>query len=131
MPLTWANAEYLKLCVSISEKRIFEMPGFTQDRYIKNKMKSDFEIWRFNKPLEHLSGKKYLRILMLTMADVVWSDDGWESEHTVNAVDMGIGIFVADIKEFNADADKIEFTFYWEVANKWEDKKYAVEIENS
>lgn len=131
MPLTWANAEYLKLCASIGEKKIFEMPGFTQDRYIKNKMKCDFEIWRFDNKLVRLSGKKYLRIEMLAMADVVYSDDGWKTEHTVNAIDMGIGIFVADIKGFNADANKIEFTFYWEVANKWEDKKYSVEIEKA
>ncbi len=131
MPLTWANAEYLKLCASIGEKKIFEMPSFTEDRYIKNKTRCDFKIWRFDNPLARFSDKKYLRIEMQAMADVVWSDDGWKSEHTVSAIDTGIGIFVADINEMNAKTDKIEFTFYWEKANKWEDKRYAVDVVHS
>ena len=35
MPLTWAHAEYIKLCASISGKKVFDMPPQTTERYIK------------------------------------------------------------------------------------------------
>ncbi|MGH2563934.1 MAG: glycoside hydrolase family 15 protein, partial [Ginsengibacter sp.] len=40
MPLTWAHAEYIKLCASIGAKKVFDMPPQTQERYIKNDTKS-------------------------------------------------------------------------------------------
>ncbi|MEO6813653.1 MAG: glycoside hydrolase family 15 protein, partial [Ginsengibacter sp.] len=47
MPLTWAHAEYIKLCSSIKEKKIVDMPQYTQERYIKQKVSSTNIIWRF------------------------------------------------------------------------------------
>jgi glucoamylase len=35
MPLTWAHAEYIKLCASIKNKRIFDMSLQTEARYLK------------------------------------------------------------------------------------------------
>lgn len=35
MPLTWAHAEYVKLCASIGAKKVFDMPPQTVERYIK------------------------------------------------------------------------------------------------
>lgn len=35
MPLTWAHAEYVKLCASIGAKKVFDMPPQTQERYLK------------------------------------------------------------------------------------------------
>lgn len=37
MPLTWAHAEYVKLCASIGGKKVFDMPLQTQKRYLKKK----------------------------------------------------------------------------------------------
>lgn len=128
MPLTWANAEYLKLCNSIDEKKVFDMPIYTQERYIKKKTKCDFEIWRFDDQLEVLPKGKFLRIEVLTMAQIVWSDDGWKSNHTTHTTDIGVGMFIADMKKVNPNAKKIEFTFYWEDANKWENKRFGVDI---
>ncbi|HUB60250.1 MAG TPA: glycoside hydrolase family 15 protein [Puia sp.] len=34
MPLTWAQAEYLKLAVSLRMKKVFDMPVHTRDRYL-------------------------------------------------------------------------------------------------
>lgn len=59
MPLTWAHAEYIKLCSSIKEKRIVDMPQFTQERYIKQKAASSFEIWHFNNQKKKFQIKKY------------------------------------------------------------------------
>jgi hypothetical protein len=38
MLLTWAYAEYIKLCASLKNKFFFDMPAQTQQRYIKQKL---------------------------------------------------------------------------------------------
>jgi glucoamylase len=35
MPLTWAHAEYLKLCLSLRAKNVIDMPVGTYKRYVK------------------------------------------------------------------------------------------------
>ena len=39
MPLTWAHSEYIKLCRSLAEKRVFDMPVSVYERYV---MDTDF-----------------------------------------------------------------------------------------
>ena len=34
MPLAWAHAEYLKLCRSLDDDRVFDTPPQTVDRYL-------------------------------------------------------------------------------------------------
>ncbi len=131
MPLTWAHAEYLKLCASLSEKKIFDMPSYTQERYIKQKITSEFRVWRFDNPLKTLSEGKKLRIEVMSKAKVIWSDDDWETQHSITTKDSGIGIFVADIQKKNKKAEKIEFTFHWEEADNWENRNYSVETDKS
>jgi glucoamylase len=128
MPLTWAHAEYIKLCASIKAKKIFDMPPQTQDRYLKRKTKSDFQIWRFNKVLKNLEAGKSLRIEVMAKATVIWTDDAWQTTRSTGATDTGIGIFIVDIKPVKEQASKIEFTFYWENTGNWESKNYAVSI---
>ena len=41
MPLTWAHAEYVKLCASIGAKKVFDMPLQTQERYLNKKVSKD------------------------------------------------------------------------------------------
>ncbi len=130
MPLTWAHAEYVKLCASIGEKKVFDMPPQTQERYIKQNTKPGFQLWRFGHQLETLSAGKTLRIQSMVKATVHWTCDDWETKNIIETKDIGIGIFVADIKSEKEEAKKIEFTFYWDEADKWENENYTVEIEN-
>jgi glucoamylase len=51
MPLVWAHAEYLKLCKSIEDKNIFDMPPQTFNRYVKGKKSSSIALWKFNNKL--------------------------------------------------------------------------------
>lgn len=128
MPLTWAHAEYLKLCASISDKKIFDMPALTRERYLNKNSKIGFQVWRFDKPFKTLLTRKHLRIETMAPAKVIWTDYDWETEHTIQTSDTGIGIFVVDIKLRNKKAKKIEFTFHWDTTDTWENKNYSVEI---
>ncbi len=128
MPLTWAHAEYLKLCASINKNTVFDMPSLTQERYLNKKNKVDFQVWRFTDPLKTVLSGKHLRIETMASAAVIWTDDSWKTEHFTQTKDTGIGIFVVDIKIRNKKAQKIEFTFHWDKTNNWENKNYTVEV---
>jgi len=131
MPLTWAHAEYIKLCASISAKKVFDMPPQTQERYIKQHTKPGFQLWNFDHEIKTVSAEKTLRIQTPVKATVKWTSDDWETKNTLETKDPGAGIFVADIKSEKEAANKIEFTFYWNEAEKWENENYLVEMEKN
>jgi glucoamylase len=127
MPLTWAHAEYLKLSCSILDKKVFDMPLLTQKRYIKNKKKSAHAVWRFNWRIEEMSPGKTLRIEVLASATIHWSDDNWQTKKDVKTRNIVPGFHIADIVP-DKNTKTILFTFFWNEANRWENKDYKVDI---
>ncbi len=81
MPLTWAHAEYIKLCASIKAKKVFDMPSQTRERYLEKSKEPVFCVWRFNDGLNTILPGKTLRIQVLAEATVHWSDDNWETKN--------------------------------------------------
>jgi glucoamylase len=128
MPLVWAHAEYVKLCASISEQKVFDMPNHTVDRYISKGIKSKLDIWRFMLPCPSVKTGNSLRIETSTAARVHWSVDNWATMHDTESKDTGFGLFYADIPAALLKGEKINFTFFWPEANHWEDKNYSVTI---
>ena len=128
MPLTWAHSEYIKLCRSIKDKRIFDMSFQTEARYLKKKSSSPFTTWRFDWPCMVISSEKKLRIEVLAAAKIHWSVDNWATSSNTDTKDTGLGIFVADIDLQNVKSKQIIFTFFWKEAEKWEDEDFNVKI---
>lgn len=136
MPLTWAQAEYLKLSASIRDKQVHDMPAITQKRYLpmrarsgKEKHRSGFEIWRFDDPLKKIPADKKLRIETTAHTKVLWTSNAWKDKEMIETKDTGLGIYFADIKFKSKTDDPVEFTFYWPEAGTWEEKNYTVTIE--
>lgn len=129
MPLVWTHSEYIKLCCSIKEKKIFDMSLHAQERYIKNNMKSPFLVWRFSWPCENIPTNKNLRIEVMASASVRWSLDNWKTSRDTETHDTKLGIHVADICLKDSRSEEIQFTFYWNEAHKWENKNYKISIE--
>lgn len=129
MPLTWAHAEYIKLVSSIKEKKIADMPEFTQERYIKQKTTSPYCIWRFDKQQKSLLFKKKLRIEVMAEAMVHWTDDGWQTSNETPTRNTGLGIHVADIDSKNENREKISFTFLWKKDNRWENENFEIAVD--
>jgi glucoamylase len=128
MPLTWAHAEYIKLCSSIKAKKIVDMPQFTQERYIKQKVTSPYEVWRFNNQRKNISNKKTLRIEVMAEAIIRWTNDDWQTSNNLTTEDTGLGIFVGDISLNNTHSEKIIFTFFWIKANHWEENEFEINV---
>ena len=128
MPLTWAHAEYIKLCSSIKEKRIVDMPELTKKRYIEQKVTSPYEIWRFDRQRKSISNIKTLRIEVMADAIIHWTSDNWQTSNSLPTTNTGLGIFVGDIFQKNEDAKEIIFSFFWKEANHLENKNFKISI---
>src|SRR5688500_18935470 len=60
-PLVWAHAEYLKLCRSIREGKVFDRPPQTVERYIVNRAPAHHLTWRFNNKVRTMPAGRILR----------------------------------------------------------------------
>jgi len=129
MPLTWAHAEYIKLCSSIKHNRIVDMPEFTHERYVKRKAISPYENWRFDHQRKSMSNKKALRIEVMADAIIHWTDDNWQTSNDLQTIHSGLGIFVGDILLKNKSDEEIIFTFFWKESKRWENKNFRVKID--
>jgi glucoamylase len=128
MPLAWAHAEYLKLCRSLAEGEVFDMPPQPVQRYQVLKVDSPHAIWRFNHRSQTLPTGKRLRLEVLEPALVHWSPDGWRTVMDTPTLDTGLGLHVADLPTESLLAGKLEFTFYWPGAGHWEGADFALTI---
>ncbi|MDZ7343932.1 MAG: glucan 1,4-alpha-glucosidase, partial [candidate division KSB1 bacterium] len=132
MPLVWAHAEYIKLCRSLRDNRVFDTPPQPVARYIMNRQDTPFAIWRFNHKTRIIPTGKTLRLEVLAPANVHWSTDNWRTVHDTETRDTGLGVHVADLPTGALPAGStILFTFYWLNANRWEGVNFAVRIDSS
>jgi glucoamylase len=130
MPLVWAHAEYLKLCRSLLESRIFDQPPQTVQRYLLQRTTSDRIIWRFNNKVRAMPANRTLRVETLAPAVVHWSIDGWRSVHDIATRDTTLGVHVLDLGTTRLSAgDRVHLTFYWPDAARWEGADFSVCIE--
>ncbi|MFO0753857.1 MAG: glucan 1,4-alpha-glucosidase [Thermodesulfovibrionales bacterium] len=130
MPLVWAHAEYIKVKRSLQEGRVFDMPPQTAQRYLVEKRVSPHAIWRFNQKARSMPQGRVLRIEVLVRAVVHWGADGWKEVRDTPTRDTGLGIHLADIPTQELPhGEKVNFTFYWPDAQRWEQTDFAVLIE--
>lgn len=129
MPLAWAHSEYIKLSTSIQDKKVFDMPTQTYERYVVKKTISPYTIWRFNDRCRKISKEKTLRIEVMSEAVIHWTDDNWNTVKDTHTKNTGTGVFIGDIDIRESSADHILFTFFWTGSNKWENQNFSIEIE--
>ena len=130
MPLVWAHAEYVKLCRSLQDGEIFDRPPQTVQRYLVEKVTSRHIIWRFNNKVRAMPPGRTLRIETLAPAVVHWSVDGWRTVQDVPTRDTTLGVHVADLETLGLSiGDRVDFTFYWPEADRWEGADFVVCVE--
>jgi glucoamylase len=97
MPLVWAHAEHIKLCRSLSDGAVFDLPPQTAARYLHARNTPRVQPWRPDWRPPSMAAGRALRLDLPAPAEVAWSADGWATTHTVRTADMGIGLHVAEI----------------------------------
>ena len=129
MPLVWAHAEYLKLCRSLADGRVFDLPPQTVLRYQVQQVGSPYALWRFNHKCLTMPAGMRLRMEVLEPATIRWSADGWLTVADTETLDTGLGLQVADLPTESLQAgSKLDFTFFWPQANRWEGCDFAVTV---
>lgn len=130
MPLVWAHAEYIKLCRSLQDGEIFDQPPQTVQRYLVEKVTSRHLIWRFNNKLRSAPLGAIVRIETLDPAVVHWSIDGWQTVSDTSTRDTTLGVHVADLEMSRVrSGDRLNFTFYWPAADRWEGTDFFINAE--
>ena len=130
MPLVWAHAEYLKLCRSLHDGRIFDQPPQTVERYLVQQITSDRIVWRFNNKVRAMPVNRTLRVETLAPAVVHWSVDGWRTVRDTATRDTTLGVHTVDLGTRHLRAgDHVDLTFFWPDATRWEGVDFLVCIE--
>jgi glucoamylase len=129
-PLVWAHAEYIKLCWSIQEVRIFDQPPQTAERYLgADPPVTRLSIWRFNNRIRSMAAGGILRVETLARAVVHAGIDGWSRIEDVEAVDTGLGVWVADLDTRALGVTShVDFTLYWPDEVRWENADFQVQL---
>ena len=131
MPLVWAHAEYIKLCRSLTDGKVFDMPPQPVQRYQVEQRVSTVASWRFNNKCQTIPAGKQLRIELRQPALVHWSSNDWQTTSNAPGRDTGLGMHLIDLPTSQlAVGSHIVFTFYWTVEEKWEAANFRVTISN-
>jgi glucoamylase len=127
-PLVWAHAEYVKLCRSLQDGKVFDQPPQAVERYVRAALPpARFAVWRFNNKIRAMPSGKVLRIETLASGVVHAGLDGWGRIIDVKTIDTGLGVWIADLDTQTLSiAHHIDFTFYWPDVSRWEGVDYRV-----
>ncbi len=128
MPLVWAHSEYIKLCCSIKDKKVFDLPRPVYSRYVENQQKSTLVEWTFTQPIKNMTPGKGLRLETRASAQIHWTTDNWKTTKTISTRDSGLGIHFADLPVQKVKSGKVDFTFLWQESDRWEGNDFTVEI---
>jgi glucoamylase len=129
MPLVWAHGEYVKLCRSLQDKAIFDLPSVTKNRYLIQKTSASHHFWRFDDMIKTIAKGKQLRIEAEHPFMLRWSADHWRTVIDTPSTCSVFGTYYVDISTNDLlEKDCIVFTFFWTEVNKWEGKDMQVQV---
>lgn len=127
-PLVWAHAEYVKLIRSLHDGHVFDQPPQTVERYVRTGPPPwRFAVWRFNNKIRSVPAGRILRVETLAPAVIHAGADGWQRVRDVEAIDTGLGVWVADLDPAAfGGAGVVNLTFFWPEAARWEGVDFQV-----
>jgi glucoamylase len=114
---------------SISDGKVFSTPPQTVQRYLKNKVKATYAIWRTNHRCREIPFGKNLRIQTECPAKIRWTINDWKSFEDYDTRNSGLDVFFVDLLVNSLPVGgKVIFTLYWTQEQKWEEKNYEISI---
>jgi glucoamylase len=129
MPLVWAHGEYVKLCRSIQDEAIFDMPAATNKRYLIDKTPSTHAFWRFNDKVKTIVKGKILRIEAEKPFSLHWSAHNWHVVKDTESTPSVFGTYFVDIPTADVNvSNKVVFTFFWRETSAWEGQDFEVAL---
>ncbi len=131
VPLVWAHAEYLKLLRSALDGKVFDRVDPVYERYCepagRQRLRRDVEIYSRRRPIQKIAAGNTLRILDEERFELLWSTDGWKTEHAATSRSLGSSGFSADIvANPGQGSGGLSWTLRWPERSRW--LGYNVEI---
>ena len=128
MPLAWAHSEYIKLLRSCEDGAVFDRVEPVEDRYLHGKRNLPIEICKRDHLLASIAPGETLRIIEGARFRLLWTQDEWQTNHTVESKYVGSSVCYADISIEKQTPGKLSFTLYWLDEDRWEGRNYDVPI---
>ncbi|HXM65692.1 MAG TPA: glycoside hydrolase family 15 protein, partial [Candidatus Acidoferrum sp.] len=127
VPLLWAHAEYIKLLRSVRDGRVYDLIPEVADRYIRNRrVLHKIQFWSFRHPSRSVKCGSTLRIHADNAFRIHFSTDDWATATDIDSTSTNLGIDYCDIPIPGDQRVPLRFTFFWIVANLWEDGNFEV-----
>jgi glucoamylase len=131
-PLVWAHSEYLKLLRSTLDGQVFDCLSCVKERYGvesgKRTFKNNIEIFQTSRPVARIAAGMTLRVVDTAQFRMIYTLDGWATNHTLESKPAGYAGNYADIATAAGWAGKIAFTFYWPGQDKWLGRNFEVVV---
>src|SRR3989441_1047815 len=130
MPLCWSHAEYVSLVRSRHDGIGFYRVEPAYQRYVVNPAQNRYEIWILRHPLQRMSRRKILRIILAAEANIVWSTDNWaRTDQSATIHQDELNLWFADFPTADWPIGAVfAFTFFWKGEQRWEDRNWQVNI---
>ncbi|HUW26978.1 MAG TPA: glycoside hydrolase family 15 protein [Sulfuriferula sp.] len=128
MPLVWAHAEYIKLCLSHAQGSPVDRPEQTWLRYRGQRPQIPYYLWRLKQRLRNLPAGKELRLLLHAPARVHWGRNGWQEMADADTQDWGLAHIAALPTTLLNPGDTLEFTLYWPDTGQWQGEDFQIRI---
>jgi glucoamylase len=129
MPLVWAHAEYLQLVRSAADGKVFSLIPEVADRYSRQRPVASMEIWKFNRQVRSAPAGGILRVQAATPFRLHWTGDEWTQSQDTESISISTGHDFVDIPVSAEQKFPVRFTFFWNVASRWEGTDFQVSIE--
>jgi glucoamylase len=130
MPLCWSHAEYISLVRSARDGTCFDRIEPAFQRYTRQPRNNSHEMWTHCHPIRRMPPGMILRLIVPDNAAVVWSANGWAKTNTTDSTALGcLRLWFADLDTKDCPAGSVvEFTFYWNQAERWEGRNYSITV---
>lgn len=128
MPLVWAHAEHVKLCRSLADNAVFDMPPQTVRRYITNPVTPRVAIWREDLPIADIPAGRVLRIDTPMAIMLHWSSDDWKTLSDTPSRDTGFGFHIVELPTTAEQLSRIRFTWRDAATGQWSGRDHVVEV---
>lgn len=97
MPLAWAHAEYIKLCRSLRDGRVFDMPPQPVKRYRQERAGTHFTLWQFCNKRSTIPSGTVLRIGLRSASSIRWWTDHNPKISEISTRDTDLDFHIADL----------------------------------
>ena len=128
MPLVWAHAEFIKLCLSRAAGQPVDRPPRTWARYQGQRPRADFILWRRRQHPNRIAVGQELRFLLPAPGVVHWTRNDHPQWVDTPTEDWDLGHLARlPTADFSA-GDTLRFTFFWPEEGRWQGEDFTLDV---